>query len=121
MLFRSLRKYYPSSTAANNPSASTQRTGKATGRPHKEKGYEIRTLSTIIKQGIAVPTLAQAPDPNQPMPAGWTVSVVTKARSVHHCGVANVGNVLVEFEQWHNPKHPDLDGPLSGPATCIIT
>ena len=115
-------KCFPSGASILNPSAATQRgTGTKGTRPHKEKGYNIRTLATIVKQGIAIPTLANLPDPNQPLPAGWILLIDTKASIVHHFGAANVGNVLVEFKQWHNSIHPDLDGPWSGPETTIIT
>jgi hypothetical protein len=61
------------------------------------------------------------PDPNGTLPAGWMLFIDTKASNVHHYGAANVGSVLVEFKQWHNSAHPDLDGPMSGPETTIIT
>ena len=40
----------------------------------------------------------------------------TRAQSVRHLGAANEGKRLVEYKQWHDPKHPELDGPISGPV-----
>lgn len=118
-----LTKCTPSGPAVQNPSANTQRGKPKATRPHKEAGYEIRTAYVILAHGVAPPTLGSVPDLNKPLPAGsnWNVRVDTKARLVIHLGNVNEGNVLYEFKQWHNPKHPELDGPLTGPRSCTIT
>ena len=108
-----LSKCQPSGPAQLNPQAATQKGKGKANRPHKETGYEIRTSYMILKQGATLPT-----DPNAP---GMTQVVDTRARTVRHLGAINAGNVLCEFKQWHNPKNPNLDGPWSGPQTCIIT
>ena len=78
-------KCFPGGASILNPSANTQRgTGTKGTRPHKEKGYNIRTLATIVKQGAAIPTLANLPDPNQPLPAGWILLIDTKSTITHH-------------------------------------
>lgn len=106
----------PSSTPVHNPLATARTAGKKM-RPHKEAGYDIRTAYTVLKQGTALPT-----DPNS---AGMTMVVDTKAKIVRHLGTANASNatttyILVEFKQWHDPKHPDLDSPWVGPQISII-
>ena len=114
-----LTKCHPSGSSTLNPSANTQRSAGSKGtRPHKEKGYEIQTAFIIIKPGAAIPAMPANGNPLD-IP-GIQVTVDTKARLVRHLGAANAGNTLVEYKRWHNPKHPDLDGPWSGPQTSII-
>lgn len=108
-----LMKCYPSGTKTLNPSAATQRAKAKSPRPHKEAGYQIRSFWIILKQGVAAPINEKV--------AGITITVETKAQLVRHLGSENVGNVLWEFKQWHDPKHTDLDGPISAAQSCIIT
>jgi hypothetical protein len=108
-----LTECWPSGTAVLNPSAATSRTAAHSNRPHKEDKYEIRTSYSFIKIGGTQPT--------DPTAVGMTMVVDTKARIVRHLGAAAQGMVLCEFKQWHNPKHPDLDGPWTGSETCYVT
>jgi hypothetical protein len=108
-----LSKCHPSGTAVVNPSASSQRSKAQTSRPSKEAGYDIRTAYIVLAPGTPLPA--------NPNAAGMTTVVDTRARMVRHLGTANVGNILCEFKQWHNSKHPELDSPWAGPETCIIT
>ena len=107
-----LSKCQPSGPSVLNPQAATQKGKGKKNLPHKEAGYDIRTSYMILKQG--------APLPTDPDAAGMTMVVDTRARLVRHLGAANASNILCEFKQWHNPKNPTLDGPWSGPQTCII-
>lgn len=106
-----LTKCSPSGGAILNPSAATARGTSKSNRPHKEAGYNIRTWWIVIENGAAVPTSHEA--------AGMTVTTETRAQSVRHLGAANEGKRLVEFKQWHDDKHTDLDGPVS--ITPVVT
>jgi hypothetical protein len=108
----------PSGSVVLNPLAATARGTSKKTRAHKEAGYDIRTSYIILKQGAALPTDANA--------AGMTQVVDTRAKMVRHLGTANastatVTNIIAEFKQWHDPKHPNLDSPWVGPQICIIT
>lgn len=111
-----LTKCHPSGPAKDNPGA--HNTGNPV-RAHKEQGYDIRTVYFIIDINAQPPSINEG-DSLLDLP-GAKVVVDTKAHMVRHLGTKNVGKMLVEYKQWHNPSHPNLDGPWRGPQFCIIS
>ena len=49
-----------------------------------------------------------------------TKMIYTKATFIFEAGQENVGNVLQYFTRFINTKHPQINGPWTGPVGTII-
>jgi len=96
------------------------------GRPHKLKGFDLLEYAVAVFYSTAtnLPTL-----PNDPrLTYGYsskanfklpTLNTTTKLTAIA-VGAATPLKIAVFFFRWAKSKHPDLDGPWSGPLTTPV-
>lgn len=86
-------------------------------RAGKLKGFDlVEIVWAIFPNELPAGTLLPTDASDSRLTSGHS----TKADFLQNTGTGNAGKTFVAFFRWAKSKHPDLDGPWSGPFACTI-
>jgi hypothetical protein len=104
-----------------HPTIDIARASKPVGADGLIIAYRIDT-PTLVSESAPNETASKLKRPEITGPDDKTIKISqTKASFIMELGADNAGCILQFYTRWINSKHPDLNGPWTGPYSEIIS